>query len=217
MYHAKSRIIWVEWSFCCACISVGQNRSPTFHQFVHLFVRLSTSTLSRSRVHYLPTIGATMILHVMPPKTKGMLLAMTFATFMHPSTSTLAATLEMIFHQIAHNHWTVKYRSLTYIIFYKVKLCVTLINNLKYVIHPSNCGLTDIRQNHWTMKYRSLTQIYFKIDQLKQCIVEWYTTFGQLQVDIYHHDLVIWSTLQLTSNSDLFPYKLGSLLKLICK
>ena len=39
-----------------------------------------------------------------------------------------------------------------------VSLCVTLIQYIKYDLHPSN-SLQDIRQNHWTMKYMSLTQI----------------------------------------------------------
>ena len=61
---------------------------------------------------------------------------------------------------IRQNQWTMKYKSLTHIYFYKVDLWVTLIHYPKYNISPSN-SLQDMKQNRWTIKYRSLTYINF--------------------------------------------------------
>ena len=48
---------------------------------------------------------------------------------------------------IKQNHWTIKYRSLTYIYSMRSISCVTLIHYTNYDVHPSN-NLEDIKQNH---------------------------------------------------------------------
>ena len=59
---------------------------------------------------------------------------------------------------IKQNHWTMKYRLLTYI-YYENKGHVSLIH-YPQVWHSSN-SIRDVKQNQWTMKYRSLWPTFF--------------------------------------------------------
>ena len=53
------------------------------------------------------------------------------------------------FQNIRQNHWTMKYRSLSYI-YFEVKVCIALTHYPMFDVNPKSL-------DHWIMKYRSLT------------------------------------------------------------